>query len=166
MLRTIPLLLPALLLLQACEVVPRDEDNGLERPASGLVEAANWDEIRFRSRGSDIIFQSTGHFYVDPNSCHRRESGALELATWNRIALAINRAWLAPRSETPICIALPEGGALLSASVEVRVWNNGTQLLVDSGGTRPCSRIADQSAFENLLQSLGEVVTLARAEGC
>jgi hypothetical protein len=155
-----------LALLCSCEVTSRDRSDELDRPGAVIVEAANWDELRFRSRASDIIFQSTGHFYVDPNACFRKESGALDLTTWNRIAKAINRAWLASRTDTPTCTALPEGGALLSGAVEVRAWNEGSQRLIDSGGQRPCSTIADEAVFQALLQALGEVVAIARAEGC
>ena len=107
MLRAVHSLIPALLLLQACNVVPRSQGNVLERPSSGLIEPANWGEIRFRSRGSDITFQNTGHFYVEPNSCHRRESGALDLATWNRIAAAINAAFSAFRSPAATAELIP-----------------------------------------------------------
>lgn len=159
--------------LTGCQVVQRDQGTSAE-PASPLIEAQGWQSLTWRAYGSELILQGTGHFYVRPNACYHREYGTLQLEIWNRAAGIINEA-LERRQRlddgTPrTCLPRDPGLPALYDGAELELFDGTKLLLVDEGGSRACgifgSDAASMQAMRELVDLLGEIARIARAEGC
>jgi hypothetical protein len=156
--------------LTACEVQPRNGAPSPEDPALAMVQTADWKDIVFTSLRSEITLQETGHFYVEPNACYRKESGVLSLELWNRLARAINQVWLAARVESESCVPAPLDAPQVINGIKIRFWNAPEQLLISSISSgrsgRICSTVSDPEALREMSALLGQLVQIARAEGC
>jgi hypothetical protein len=149
----------------SCKIAPRGDQENADA-LTPMVQATGWDEVRYTVRGSEITLQRTGHFYVEPNACFRKESGTLELATWNRIAQIINQAWLAPRTQTPLCVALPPEMPPLRAGVEFKDRSGNALSFVEQQGSKACAPIENEMILTPFLEALSEAAQIARQEGC
>lgn len=160
--------------LASCRLASRNGDDLSDAPGVAMIEAEEWDEVIYTVKGSEITLQSTGHFYVEPNACFRKESGVFELATWNRMAEIMNQLWrswqsplLPPLLEEAQCIPVASGAPTILNGVEMKVWRGTPQKIIESvSSTQICSRIANAELLRAFVLMLGEASAIARQEGC
>jgi hypothetical protein len=151
--------------LTACGVEPRSSLNS-QPSAPSLIRAQDWTSMSFVVSGARTELARTGHFTTVPNACYRRESGALQLALWNRITQAVNRMLEQTWMKDPQCQARPNGSADLYQAIKVK-RENGTELdLVTPKGGKYCTRSVDLESANQLLIAIAEAATAARLEGC
>jgi hypothetical protein len=159
------LALLALLLTSSCSVQSRNTFSS-SKPEPDLVQADSWDFMTIVIGGARTKLENNGHFSTVPNACYRRESGALELALWNRVANATNRMLTQQWLDEPICSARPAGSPDLYGPVLLQMMDRQTREILSPQGSKYCTRSVDVEAAGELLLALGEVAHRASIEGC
>lgn len=153
------------LALTSCAVESRDSYSQ-NTADSDLTHADNWESITLFIGGAKTQLFSNGHFTTTPNACYRRESGALNLDLWNRVALAVNRMLQHPWPHEESCSGRPAGSPDLRRPVILQTRDGKTRELLSSTGSQYCTRSTDLPSAADLLVALGEVALKARHEGC
>lgn len=165
--RAIDRFIPFLILATAvtgCSVKPRGYSPATPEPE--LITAEKWSTMTIVIGGARTVVESNGHFTTVPNACYRRESGALDLELWNKVATAVNRMLEQNWLEKPACASRPAGGADLYQPVTLMMRDKQNRELLTSSGGKFCTRSADLDAAADLLVSLTEVADKAKHEGC
>jgi hypothetical protein len=135
-------------------------------PDPEFIPAESWSSMTLVISGARTVVSSNGHFTTVPNACYRRESGALDLELWNRVAQAVNRMLQQTWLEQTSCAPRPAGAADLFQPVTLAMRDRQTRELLTSSGGKFCTRSADLPAAAELLVALSEVAQKARHEGC
>jgi hypothetical protein len=148
----------------ACSMEPRGYTRATPDPE--FVPADSWSSMTLVISGARTVVSSNGHFTTVPNACYRRESGALDLELWNRVAQAVNRMLEQNWLDEPSCAPRPAGAADLYQPVILAMRDRQTRELLTSSGGKFCSRSADLTAAADLLVALSEVAYKAKHEGC
>ncbi|NDD91948.1 hypothetical protein EBZ37_07680 [bacterium] len=164
--KILPLLaLATLILPTACSVQPRGSYIESQHSPE-LVHAESWDSMTLTVGGARTKLENNGHFTTMPNACYRKESGALELELWNRVALVTNRLLGQQWTEETNCQDRPAGSPDLSQPVMIQLLNQQTKELLSSQGARLCSNSVDLESASELMVLIGEVARRASQEGC
>ncbi len=148
----------------ACTMEPRGYTQATPDPE--FIPAESWSSMTLVISGARTVVSSNGHFTTVPNACYRRESGALDLELWNRVAQAVNRMLQQNWLEQPSCAPRPAGAADLYQPVALTLRDRQIRELLTSSGGKFCTRSADLTAAADLLVALSEVAQKAKLEGC
>lgn len=103
-------------LIASCSGAGSTQQSGsLDTPGTTALGAQGWDSIVLNNYNyADTELDSFGHFKTTPNGCHQDAAGALDVGTWNKIAVLVNRAIHTPAltTETQICFARSDNSKL------------------------------------------------------
>lgn len=98
-----------------------EQKTELDTPGTEATAPQGWDIVHLVSYNyADTDIDAIGHFKTVPNACHQDAAGALDLTTWNRMAILLNQAMKvqALDSSSELCFPRPNNSKLFG-TVEI-----------------------------------------------
>jgi hypothetical protein len=142
-------------------------DPNLDSENGGIAELAEgWKDLKLISGGSEIHFDTMGHFKTSRNSCYQEEWGALDVRTWNDFVAQMNAIAKLPVLEKEICFPSPERSRYsFDGSATLVLPNDKNVRLLDYRGSETCAFV-DRTQGERLTVTLNKLLPMTFREGC
>jgi hypothetical protein len=160
--------------------VPASSSGSQQTPAAAnaITYADGWSEVSLQANYAKTFIDSTGHYMTDRNACGQAANGAIDLAIWNKLVVAINSAIKAPLaapptgsgsapSSSPQNCPVEGDNSKMDGTMSVTL-ESGKQMTIfeNLGPGEVCTSIADHQIAQNLYDAINVIVVLADQTDC